>query len=473
MHPVNSFDVFDTLVARRCVTPRRLLEVLERQSGLPGLAAARLAADAALGAAGKPYDLRAIWREVSRATGISPDAAERLEKQELQLEHEQVIPVAENLALVRDGDLLVSDTYLPAEQVLSLLRRAGLKRVVTLVASNDGKFTGRVWPELLARMAIHEHLGDNPHSDGKMPSEAGIRAVIYTGSGLSAAERFLAERGREALALLAREVRLANPFPPSQGSRRHLWNLSCQLNFPLLYLASLWLERSARCAGASELFFVSRDCLMWRALFERLFPHRRSTYLYASRLCLLKPSEGYLDYFRSAWHPGGLVVDLSSTGASWASFFARLNQKGRCRFVAWIDDYAYLHGGPRPEDWLEVEAVCRTGSPGPVMNKGVEMLNYAPHGSVEDVLLLPGGAALPVLSDELEYDPALPQAAHDAFAACVEALGSHPDLLAPQPEAPGELVRALAGLVCADPRLPGVYPGHQAADLAYHHRILA
>jgi hypothetical protein len=268
-------------------------------------------------------------------------------------------------------------------------------------------------------------------------------------------------------------VRLANSFPPAQPQKRHLWNLSCQLNFPLLYLASLWLERSARAAGASELFFVSRDCLMWRSLYERLFSHRRSTYLFASRLCLLKPSQSYVDYFRGVWHPGGLVVDLSSTGASWASFFARLGHKGRCRFVAWIDDYAYLSGGPRPEDWLDVEAVFRTAAPGPAMNKGVEMLNYAPHGSVEDVLPLPGGSALPVLSGELEYDAALPQVAHDAFAACVAALDSHPHLLVPQIEAPGELVRALAGLVCSDPRLPGIYPGHQAADLAYHRRILA
>jgi hypothetical protein len=53
--PIRGFDVFDTLIARRSVEPRRVLCRLEQRAGLPGLAAARLAADARLGARGRPY----------------------------------------------------------------------------------------------------------------------------------------------------------------------------------------------------------------------------------------------------------------------------------------------------------------------------------------------------------------------------------------------------------------------------------
>ncbi|HEY3234379.1 MAG TPA: hypothetical protein VGJ84_06665 [Polyangiaceae bacterium] len=38
---VNSFDVFDTLLARRCVEPRLLFLHLEARAGLPGLAAGK------------------------------------------------------------------------------------------------------------------------------------------------------------------------------------------------------------------------------------------------------------------------------------------------------------------------------------------------------------------------------------------------------------------------------------------------
>lgn len=473
MPSVNTFDVFDTLIARRCIEPRRLLTLLEMRAGLPGLANARQAADRMLGAFGKPYVLRDMWREVARTMGLDIATAERLLALEVEMEHEQVIPVVENLNLVKHGDLLVSDTYLPREVVLSLLRRVGLTCVVGLEVSNDGKFRGRVWPELLRRLSVREHLGDNHHSDGRTPSESGMRAVITTAAQVQLVERVLIERGWEFLAQLVREVRLANPYPPSRGRERYLWNLGCQLNFPLLFFASFWLERSATAVGAGELFFVSRDCLLWRNLYARLFPHRRSTYLYASRLCLLKPSEGYLEYFRGTWHAGGLIVDLASTGTSWSRLFARLGARGRCRFIGWADDSAYLGDGPRVEDWLDVEMVFRNSSAGMVVNKGVEMLNYAPHGLVEDVIPLPSGGALPVLAETLEYEASLPEAVHAAFSACVSALNNYPALLGYRGEPPTELIWEFVGFICADRQLGSIYTGHLEADLAYHQRILA
>src|SRR5205823_6139872 len=129
----------------------------------------------------------------------------------------------------------------------------------------------------------------------------GIPAVIYTGAKRSAAEQFLADRGWGTLAHLAREVRLVNPFPDTRPHERHLWLAACQWNFPLLFLASLLLERHCAAAGVTDVLFVSRDGLLWHHLYRALFPHRRSAYLYASRVCLLKPSDGYLAYFRSVW----------------------------------------------------------------------------------------------------------------------------------------------------------------------------
>jgi hypothetical protein len=186
--PLNSFDVFDTLIARRSGEPAQVLRRLEACAGLPGLAAARLAADRLLGSRGRPYQLHDLWQEVRGALGLDAAATERLLALEVDLEHDEVIPIVENLALVRDGDLLVSDTYLPADVVRALLRRAGLDRQVALVVSNDGKFRGWVWPQLLGQVAIGQHFGDNPHADGATPTAAGIPAVIYTGAGRTRVE---------------------------------------------------------------------------------------------------------------------------------------------------------------------------------------------------------------------------------------------------------------------------------------------
>jgi hypothetical protein len=470
---VRTFDVFDTLIARRSVEPQRVLERLEARAGLPGLAAARLDADRRLWAAGRPFTLADLWRETGRALGLDAATTARLLDLEIQLEHDEVIPVADHLALVQDGDVLVSDTYLPADVVWSLLGRAGLTRQVALVLSNDGKSRGWLWPELLRTLTIRGHLGDNPHSDGQSPAAAGVPAALTTLAQRSPVERLLTERGWPALAHLAREARLACPFPAAEPRRRHLWLLGCQLNFPLLYAASRLLERHAAAHGLSEIFFVSRDGWLWQRLYRALFRHRRATYLYTSRKCLFHPSPGYLAYFRAAWHAGAVIVDLLSTGSSWSRFFARLGTRGRFFFLGRIDNYAYVREGGNPQEWMDMATLFRTSELSRPGHKALEMLNYAPHPVVEDVLPLPGGAALPVLAEALEYDPALPRAVEAAFALCLDRLPHYPELGQGPAEGLPALVKALVELICADPHLGAIYPAHQAIDAAYMQRVLA
>jgi hypothetical protein len=344
---------------------------------------------------------------------------------------------------------------------------------VTIVVSNDGKFRGWIWPKPLEQVAIQEHFGDNPHSDGKTPSQAGIKAIIYTGAKRTKIEQFLLEHSWEPLANLIREVRLANPIPDTRSKERHLWLLSCQLNFPLLFLASLHLDQFARGAGIREVLFVSRDCLLWHQLHQQLFPHRRSTYLYASRKCLLKPTESYLEYVRSTWHPDSVVADLFSIGNSWSHLFSRLNTKARCFFIGRVDNYAYMQDSLRPDDWLDMHTIFRNSELGFPVNKNVEMLNYAPHPVVEDVRLLPGNAPLPILADSLEYDRALPEAAHQSFRACIEAMRHYPELPRVCSANVIDLIRDFVRLICADPHLPNIYAGHQEADAAYLKQILS
>ena len=244
------------------------------------------------------------------------------------------------------------------------------------------------------------------------------------------------------------------------------------MNFPLLVFASLCLERYAESGGVRELLFVSRDCLLWHRLYQQLFPQRRTIYLYASRKCLLKPSEDYLEYFRSVWHADSVIVDLFSTGASWSRLFARLGTRARCFFIGHVDNYTYLRDFPCLKDWLDMNVVFPNSELGSQLNKGVEMLNYAPHPSVEDVHLLPGNVPLPVLADTLEYDPALPGAAHLSFRTCVQKLAHCADMPHSSMRSVGELIRSFVQLICGDGQLSSIYAGHQAADAAYLRSIL-
>src|SRR5262249_50384597 len=151
----------------------------------------------------------------------------------------------------------------------------------------------------------------------------------------------------------------------------------------------------------------------------------------------------YLAYFRGTWHPNGLIVDLFSTGASWSRLCARLETKARLFVIGQVDNYAYVRGGPSPDEWLDIAAGFRTSEFGSPLSKGVEMLNYAPHAVVEDVTWLPDNVALPVLAEKLEYDAALPTAAHQAFKLCIDRLPLYPDLPRSSPDGATDLIKSL------------------------------
>ena len=86
--------------------------------------------------------------------------------------------------------------------------------------------------------------------------------------------------------------------------------------------------------------------------------------------------------------------------------------------------------------------------------------------------MLPGDVPLPVLADALEYDPALPEAAHLSFKTCVQRLVRYPDVPRSSSHSLGELIRSFVHFICSESRLSSIYTGHQAADMAYLQSIL-
>ena len=84
-HLLRSFDVFDTLIARRCIEPRRVFDKLEAQLGMPGFAAARIAAEQAV--ATGAYTLMDIYAEL--AVGLTAGLGDELRQcTEENLDHD-------------------------------------------------------------------------------------------------------------------------------------------------------------------------------------------------------------------------------------------------------------------------------------------------------------------------------------------------------------------------------------------------
>lgn len=389
---LKTFDVFDTLIARRCHEPWRIFADLGEKAGIPNFVDHRRKAEARV--AGRPYGLDDVYGELGTALGLDADVVEALKRLEIELELDTAIPIAQNIAAVSDGDLLVSDMYLPADVIRGLLARAGFSREVGLVVTSAGKHRGWIWPKLAERVEIAEHLGDNAHSDVASPEAHGIPARHTTASEPTPIERILTDRGLRDLALVARETRLAT-WTTTPG-HRHLQQVQAGLNFPLLYIASIVLARRAVERGVKRVLFSARDCNLWIRLFadvvRRAGLEVEPRYLLTSRLARLRATDDYLAYVESELAPGALVADICGTGASLARLMPRLGRSGQEIF--------FIHrvrpqsaGVAAPQDGAIDIAAMIDPAMGEFDNRHFEMANYAGHGMVEDVMAFEGGFA--------------------------------------------------------------------------------
>lgn len=395
---VNSFDVFDTLIARRCIEPGRIFDLVERNCGVPGFARHRREAEATL--QGGDTSLDAIYTALARRMGLGPHAAARLQAAELQAEFDNVIPIAANLDRLRDGDILVSDMYLSEAVIQALLAKAGLDRPCGLIVSTNGKSSGRIWPVLQSRLRIACHVGDHPHADIAAPASHGIAAEHTMRAAPDPVETWLIEREQRDIAEIIREVRLRTGDTDPVSDRLR-W-VQTHLNFPLLLLASLRLARQANRIGCSHLLFSSRDCNLWLPLYNLIAPHCGAPpgrYFYTNRQTRVYPSADYRAYAEQALGDTGMVVDLCGSGWSLAHLLRHLGQTGRDIFLLHhmpeLPRYETI--GPAPAT-CRIHAILPPSTPG-LRNDVLEMCNYASHGTVLDVKSI-GTAAVPVLAPD-------------------------------------------------------------------------
>jgi hypothetical protein len=400
---MQSFDVFDTLIARKCIWPQTIFSLVEQRIGSPGFASLRMKAEAGL--QGTEHTLDDIYRRMVSDCGVGRELADHARSVELAAEMENVIPIAAQLQLVRDGDLLISDTPLPTEFLAMLLERAGLRRTVSIWRSARGKSGGETWRTLAATGLEFTHHGDNPHSDGAAPRQHGIRAEVIAMAAPTEVEQFLLQRGWTGTALIARALRLG--IAERDETAANLCQLQAGINVPILLIASMQLVQLATSAksAADRLLFSSRDCHAWLRLFRSL---SRATntggslgceYFYTSRVARLSGSPAYLRYFGAIASPRSVVVDLCGTGVSLAGLYARAGVVPQTFLLHRItmdsahDSYRQRFGGGD----LTLHRLLDSGQG--LGNVSMEILNLVNHGMVTDVVDAGGARFIPRCGD--------------------------------------------------------------------------
>jgi hypothetical protein len=346
---VRSWDVFDTLITRRCGHPYSVFDLMGAVLG-EDFRTSRIQAEGAARASKKEISLEDIYDQLQSEKGWSAEERRSALELEIRTEIENVIPIAENLSRVRDGDVLVSDMYLPHDVIMGLLRAAGLDKDVTLFVSTHGKADGSMWRRLNAQYFILKHTGDNPRSDFLRPLWHRIPAGLTEASTETPWERMLRCNGAPALSAYVREMRLRGL--EKDAASRALRSAQIEANFPLLLLASAALVQWCRERRVSRALMASRDCVLWAPLAEKVARHAGGDlgveYFLISRVAALKSSERYLEYAARRIAPDSVVVDLSMTGVSLAGLADRIGIKEVRGFViAWHQSIAKSLYGDR------------------------------------------------------------------------------------------------------------------------------
>ena len=361
----SSYDVFDTLIARRFITNDYTLSMMESFSKKPNFAAERKVADTG------SRSLYQIYEALVHKGFITQDELMTFYKLEVELEKKHTFPLM-HINNVFDGDILISDMYLSGADILELVRNAGCNSQVTIYQSNADKRTGVVWDKLKG-FELADHTGDNLVSDIENAQERGFSTVQYIDAvNLTGMEKILAKNNLNFMSALVREVRLRTPY----SKNKELTSVANQLNLPMLLFICEMLHRKY---AKKNMVFLGRDCQLLYKLYNAYY--QTAYYVPFSRKVAYEQPQESVEYLKAHMPPDAVLVDMGSTGATW-EHLCKLHPFN-IEVVVYSDSFFYGDHKPViPEtfSWLAKKTEIKP------TNEVMEVFNCADHGYLDQIL---------------------------------------------------------------------------------------
>ncbi len=338
---LRSFDVWDTLLRRRCHPDEvklftawhlylRLADRLRDPAATPWtLFQSRLTVERAI--AGErvaegldpEYEITEVFRRWTRdvlrlrgkkraADALALDLAEVELRQELRVGY--LDPAADRLARSINGETLVamSDFYMGRERLVRILAHHAphlrFERVLVSCDTRLSKRSGRLFSHLHAETGVepsrHVHVGNSPGADIDPAQALGVQAVLFRNPAedpQAAAHhtRFLRRgpgRGVD-LAPIDAEIRAACPPPPTlTRPQRELFGIGLRLAPIFCGLVLLVVEEATR-RRASAVHYFTREGEFFKRIHDAMagarpadLPFPRAEVLEVSRVATFFPS---------------------------------------------------------------------------------------------------------------------------------------------------------------------------------------
>ena len=236
--------------------------------------------------------------------------------------------IRETYNRVHDGDILVSDMYLPYAAIQKILLHAGFTKKVNLFVSPNGKLQGWLWQRLTNIYDIRVHVGDNYWSDVVKAYEHGIRPEWTTIHTFTPLEIALKDLGFRALSLVLRRFRLDNPYTPDTTSYI-LYEDQARYNLPVLLLLLVQLKSIMQREQFTRLLLTTRDGCLLEKLFNYLIPNYVNNMtvikFHSSRLAYQRRQPEYERYVQEVYIPNdSIIFDLHGYFISGRPLFKHL-----------------------------------------------------------------------------------------------------------------------------------------------------
>ena len=303
--PINSFDVFDTLLARKAENPHGIFKMIEEDFPFQNFYSYRCNAE--INSNGTFDD---IYTKFKNIYNIDEETCSKLKEYELLTEMKNSYLIETNCNRVKDGDILISDMYLNENDIMKILKYHGFNKKVKLYASPNGKSSKKIWPKLMKTYNINLHLGDNEHSDVNSPKSFGINAELTTIHKFSNTELFFYNNNYKGFSLIIREFRHKNPYDINTNDYQ-LYNDQILVNIPFLIMYSQSLYEILITEKRTRLLLVTRDGCLLKHIFNLLYPSIECFELQSSRKIHKNPNEEYKNYLKSMYnYETCLISDL-------------------------------------------------------------------------------------------------------------------------------------------------------------------
>ena len=302
---VNSFDVFDTLLARKVIQPVDIFNIIERDYPFPNFYNYRCVAQ---GYSNGTFD--DIYNKFSEIFNIDSETIEKLKEYEIQTEIKYSYLIKSNCDRVKENDILISDMYFSGETIMRILHSIGFNLNIPIFASPGGKSSGEIWPILKTQYEINLHLGDNEYSDVKMANLAGINSELTTIHKLNETEMFFINNNNLDFAFLLREFRHKNPYNINTN-KYELYNDQAVFNIPCLIMISNILNEIMIKENRDTILLITRDGCLLKHIFSTMYPNCKCYELQSSRKIHNNANQEYKEYLKMMYnHETCIIFDM-------------------------------------------------------------------------------------------------------------------------------------------------------------------